>query len=293
MPTSSSLVVESVGAPAACESGAAENPFSEYDEGVYYPAEDGQPMANSDLHALYIMQTRANLEVLFPDDFVGSDIFWYPVKGRPEICHAPDVLVALGRPAEVGGHRRKSYLQWREEGVAPQVVFEFWSEGNTSGEEERKLRFYERYGVEEYYAYDVQTGRLCGWRREGEALVEIAGMDGWRSPRLGIVFRLEEGMLRLSYPDGTPFQTLGEARAATERERIAREQERAAKEAALAEKERERMAKEAALAEKERERAAKEAALVEKERERLAKEAALAEVERLKEKLRASGMAFE
>ncbi|MCS7078782.1 MAG: Uma2 family endonuclease [Chloracidobacterium sp.] len=263
MPTSSAVSTEFVGAPlAGTEASSVTNPFSDYDEGVYYPAEDGQPMANSDLHAVYIVQTRANLEALLPNDFVGSDIFWYPVKGRPEICHAPDVLVALGRPPVVGGHRRRSYMQWKEDGVAPQVVFEFWSEGNRSDEEERKLRFYERYGVEEYYAYDVQTGRLEGWRRDGERLVAIERMEGWRSPRLGIVFTLEEGALRLLYPDGTPFQTLGEVRAALERERAA---------------------KEAALAAKERERAAKE-------RERAAKEAALAEVERLKEKLRALGV---
>ncbi|MFQ3580934.1 MAG: Uma2 family endonuclease [Chloracidobacterium sp.] len=260
MPTSSTLLSAAPKLPKLARE--RDNPFSEYDEGVYYPAEDGEPMSNSDLHAIYIMQTRSNLEVLFPNDFVGSDILWYPVKGKPRICHAPDVLVAFGRPPSVRGFRRQSYLQWKEDNIPPQVVFEFWSISNKPDEEARKFDFYERYGVEEYYAYDVPTGDLQGWQRQGKTLVAIDDMDGWRSPRLGISFRMVNGELRLFYPDGTPFQSLAEVRAAAEQERAAKERERAAKE---------------------RERAAKE-------RERAAKEAALAEVERLKEKLRALGL---
>ena len=32
----------------------------------------------------------------------------------------------------------------------------------------RKLRFYERYGVEEYYLFDPDRVVLSGWRRAGE-----------------------------------------------------------------------------------------------------------------------------
>ena len=42
-------------------------------------------------------------------------------------------------------------MQWREEGLAPQVVFEVRSPGNPPAEMKRKRLFYERYGVEEYY----------------------------------------------------------------------------------------------------------------------------------------------
>jgi hypothetical protein len=39
------------------------------------------------------------------DVFVAMDLLWYPVKGKPKIRLAPDVLVALGRPK---GPRRSS-----------------------------------------------------------------------------------------------------------------------------------------------------------------------------------------
>jgi Uma2 family endonuclease len=40
---------------------------------------------------------------------------------------APDVMVVFGRPK---GERR-SYRQWQEGNIAPQVVFEILSSGNT------------------------------------------------------------------------------------------------------------------------------------------------------------------
>jgi len=54
-----------------------------------------------------------------------------------------------------------------EEGIAPQVVFEIRSPGNTIALMTRKFRFYERHGVEEYYLYDPDTGELSGWQRQG------------------------------------------------------------------------------------------------------------------------------
>jgi hypothetical protein len=75
---------------------------------------------------------------------------------------------------------------------------------------EEKRAFYDRYGVEEYYLYDPDTNWLEGWRREGGTLREITGMLGWRSPRLGIRFELEELELSLYYPDDRPFLTFVE-----------------------------------------------------------------------------------
>ena len=55
------------------------------------------------------------------------------------------------------------------------------SPGNTRQEMADKLAFYDRYSVEEYYLYDPDAGRLQGWLRQGERLVEIARMSapGW------------------------------------------------------------------------------------------------------------------
>lgn len=129
----------------------------ETEEDVFYPETDGKPMANNTKQAEAIMILKENLDILFenrPDVFVAMDLFWYPVKGRPDIVQAPDVMVALGRPK---GHR-DSYKQWVEDGVAPQGVFEVLSPANTPQKMEQKFQFYEQYGVQEYYVYDPETG---------------------------------------------------------------------------------------------------------------------------------------
>ena len=125
-------------------------------------------------------------------------MLWYPVKGDPKTRVAPDVLVAFGRPKGDRG----SYRTWEEENVAPQVVFEILSPGNTTAEMAEKLRFYERYGVEEYYLYDPDAIVLQGWLRSRRKLKPIAEMQGWRSPRLQIRFTLADGDLHLFRPDG-------------------------------------------------------------------------------------------
>ena len=91
--------------------------------------------------------------------FVAGDLLWYPVAGDNKTRIAPDALVAFGRPKGDRG----SYKQWEEGGMAPQVVFEVLSPGNTRQEMADKLAFYDRYGVEEYYLYDPDHGRLQGW----------------------------------------------------------------------------------------------------------------------------------
>jgi Uma2 family endonuclease len=176
---------------------------------IIYPQSDGQPMADNTLQFRWIVTIKEGLEALFAsnaDVFVAGDLLWYPVEGRPDIRVAPDALVAFGRPKG----ERGSYLQWREGNIAPQVVFEILSPGNTVTEMMRKLRFYEQYGVEEYFLYDPDTGKARGWQRRGGNLEEIMQIAGWRSPRLGIRFEFEQGELAIYRPDGERFITFVE-----------------------------------------------------------------------------------
>jgi Uma2 family endonuclease len=174
---------------------------------ITYPESDGQPMADNTLQFQWIVTLEENLDALLPD-FVGGDLLWYPVEGEPTTRIAPDVLVALGRPK---GHRG-SYLQWREGGVPPQVVFEVLSPGNRFGELRRKSNFYERHGVDELYIYDPQRETLECLIRDGDRLVEVEEPDGYVSPRLGIRFALGD-TLRVFGPSGEPFLTFGELKA--------------------------------------------------------------------------------
>jgi Uma2 family endonuclease len=176
-------------------------------ETIYYPDSDGLPMANNTEHLERITTTKYGLESVFAnrdDIFVAADLFWYPVQGKPKIVLAPDVMVAIGRPK----HDRTSYKQWEEDGTAPQVVFEFLSDSNTPAEMARKAMFFERYGVQEYYLYDLEHKVLNGFVRfqeQDDALEEIPEMNNWRSPRLGIRFDMSSGALQLYKPDDTPF----------------------------------------------------------------------------------------
>ena len=192
---------------------------------VVYPESDGKPMADNTRQFDWIIRLADNLRALFadrPDVFVAGDLLWYPVEGDNKIRAAPDTMVVFGRPPGDRG----SYLQWREDGLAPQVVFKVLSPGNTVAEMTRKFLFYEQYGVEEYYVYDPDRGSLDGWIRRGGRLEDVPDMQGWVSPRLGIRFGMDGMDLVLYRPDGRRFETFVEleqrAEQATQRaERLA------------------------------------------------------------------------
>lgn len=218
-----------------------QTPSAEKTDIVYYPESDGQPMADNTKQFRWIVTIKEGLEALFADDpdvFVAGDLLWYPVEGRPNIRQAPDALVAFGRPKGDRG----SYLQWQEEGIPPQVVFEIMSPGNTVAEMTRKFRFYERHGVEEYYVYDPDSGELSGWQRQHELLEEIEEMVGWISPRLRIRFDLEGIDLVLYRPDGERFATYVELMAQREqaKQQAQQAEQRAQQAEQQAEKERRR-----------------------------------------------------
>lgn len=185
---------------------------------VVYPDSDGQPMADNTRQYEAIVMIQGGLDALFRDRsdvFVAGNNLWYPVEGHPEIRIGPEVYVAFGRPK---GHRG-SYRQWEEGGIAPQVVFEVLSPGNRFGEMERKFRFYEPYGLEEYYVYDPDNGELFGWLRDGAVVRPVAEMQRHVSPLLKVRFEMADGELRLFGPDGRPFLTYLELAAQRDEER--------------------------------------------------------------------------
>ena len=108
----------------------------------------------------------------------------------------------------------------------------------------RKFRFYEKYGVEEYYIYNPDDGSLLGWRRRDGGLEEITEMNGYVSQRLGVRFEPGEGPnnLRIIGADGQPFLTHQELmeQAEAERQRTEAERQRAQAERQRAQAERQR-----------------------------------------------------
>ena len=178
---------------------------------IDYPDSDGEPMSENTLQFKWIVTIKEGLDNVFRDDpdvFVAGDLLWYPVEGDPKTRMAPDTMVAFGRPKGYRG----SYKQWEEGGIAPQVVFEILSPGNRPPEMANKFAFYDRFGVEEYYIYDPEDGRLSGWLRQGGRLEAIPEMRGHVSPRLRVRFEPGEGPDNLTIvgPDGEPLLTYGE-----------------------------------------------------------------------------------
>jgi Uma2 family endonuclease len=173
-------------------------------EQIIYPSSDGQPMAESTIQYKLIVTIKEGCESLFKNDpnvFVAADLLWYPVQGRPDISQAPDTMVIFGRPKG----DRPSYLQFQEDNIAPQVVFEIRSHNDRQAKMYKKLAFYNRYGVEEYYVYDPENKDLSGWQRIEGNLEIIDPIEGWISPRLEIGFEVGEDGLEICQPDEEAF----------------------------------------------------------------------------------------
>lgn len=174
---------------------------------IEYPDSDGKPMSDNTKQFRWITIVKYNLDWLFVNDenvFIAGDLRWYPVEGNPKRRVAPDVMVVFGRPKGDRG----SYKQWQEAGIAPQVVFEILSPGNTANEMAAKLAFYDRHDVAEYYIYDPDANALSGWERLDDYLTEIPVMQDWTSPRLGIKFDLSTPPeMQIYRSDGEMFLT--------------------------------------------------------------------------------------
>jgi hypothetical protein len=93
----------------------------------------------------------------------------------------------------------------------------------------RKFKFYQRYGVDEYYIYDPDDNTWAGFHRDGGELVEIVDMGATVSPHVGIRFDVEAPEMRVLRPDGKPFLTYRELAAERRQEEEARRREEEAR----------------------------------------------------------------
>lgn len=184
---------------------------------IVYPVTDGKPMGENSLQVKWIHALMLGFERHFqtrPDVCVSADLFWYPVEGEPKIVTAPDVMIAFGRPKG----ERQSYKQWEEDDVAPQVVIEVLSPSNTPAARRKLAKFYEKYGVEEFYEYDPEARTLTVHLRSGDTLGPGRPAVSHTSSLLGVRFELPPGgELRITDMTGRPFpryaELVGEATA--------------------------------------------------------------------------------
>ena len=202
---------------------------------VEYPCSDGQPMAETDIHAMCMMYVTYALRRWFDrrgqdDVYVGSNNFLYYEQGNPRAAVSPDVYVVVGAPA----HLRDTYLLWNEP-KGPDFVLEVTSASTRRVDERRKRDVYGALGVSEYFLYDPRaeylTPPLQGYRlRDGgyrplSSVTVLAGREvAVASEVLGLELRdeREARMVRLRDPaTGQDLLTYEESEHAREEETAA------------------------------------------------------------------------
>ena len=183
---------------------------------VEYPDSDGKPMSDNTLQwdtIAYVVQALRAWFIYRLDVFVAGDLLWYYEEGNPKARVAPDGLIAFGRPPGYRG----SYLQWVEDGICPQVVFEVLSPKNTPIEMQRKYASYARLGCMEYYLIDPYLKRIEGFERTDAGITFIADAIGRRSPQLGLELRFDDEIFRFADEHGADLPNMVEAVGAASR----------------------------------------------------------------------------
>ncbi|HKB04874.1 MAG TPA: Uma2 family endonuclease [Gemmataceae bacterium] len=126
------------------------------EHGVYYPSSDGEPMAETPVHARCMVLLFQALEDFFrdrPDVYVALNMNWYWEEGNPRARRAPDVMVVPG----VGQRERNSFRSWNEGGAVPAVCFELASKKTWRANLGPVRDDYEAQGVREYFIFDPRV----------------------------------------------------------------------------------------------------------------------------------------
>ena len=169
-------------------------PSAPTDASIFYPEEDGEPMAVSDLHRRILMRTLQVFDEYFKQDpgaYVSGDILMYYVEGDPRKSVSPDVLVAFG----LGKKPRGNYLVWVE-GKVPDFAMEFSSKNTYQNDLGHKMELYASLGIQDYFLCDIEglylPSPLMGFTLVDGVYVPIsANVDGGlHSPALNLDFHI-------------------------------------------------------------------------------------------------------
>lgn len=170
-----------------------------------YPASDGQPMAETEIHLLAMLHLIGALRYFFhqqSDVYIIGNMFLYYRKGNPAARRAPDVMVVKGIDATI---RRRSYKLW-EEGVAPCFIVELTSKDTQREDTISKVSLYAALGVREYFLFDplheYLSEQLQGYRLvESEYIPILPDEDGdLYSEELDLILSSKDSLLRIVDP---------------------------------------------------------------------------------------------
>ena len=212
-------------------------PYAPTEIADLYPESDGKPMAETDMHAVAIINLRQRFDRFFaanPGTYVSGTIMMYDIEGPGRTAVSPDILVSFG----IGKKLRRTYKVW-EEGKPPDFVMEFSSKGTFQNDLGHKKAHYASMGVPEYFLCDIDRRYLptplMGFRLKDGAYERIPeNADGSiSSVTLGVSFQmLDEGLVVYDEATGERLPTPAEAAEAAEQRA---EQEAAARAEAEAE----------------------------------------------------------
>lgn len=142
---------------------------------IFYPIEDGKPLAESPEHFQVILNTFTVLAQYLQGQkaVVMSNQFLFYIQNNPRARVAPDVMVIF----DVEHSDRQNYKIWSE-GETPKVVFEMTSPSTRSEDTGFKYGIYKQMGVEEYWLFDPKgewiPEKLRGYRLQD---IVIAGTE--------------------------------------------------------------------------------------------------------------------
>lgn len=190
---------------------------------IFYPSSDGEPLAETSVHADAIINTVTVLREYLKGQsaIVLADQFLYYAQGFPRLRVAPDVMVIFN----VAPGSRDNYKIW-EEGQIPVVIFEMTSEGTKNQDTGFKKTLYEQLGVLEYWLFDPKgewiQEQLQGYRLRGEMYESIT--DGRCEP-LQLRLQVEEQLISFYREDiGEKLLIPEELAEALTQEKLARQQ---------------------------------------------------------------------
>ena len=173
---------------------------STQDDDVFYPESDGEPMGETGIHVLSILELMAAIQMVRifmkrKDIHVAGDMFLYYEKGNPKANKSPDVMVTFGID---GTDPRRTFKTWVE-GTAPHVIFEITSDSTWKIDVYEKPILYASLGDEEYYIFDP-VDECLNPRFQGFELVDGAYRPMSIEPDGSIVSpRLESRMIPEDY----------------------------------------------------------------------------------------------
>lgn len=118
---------------------------------IVYPSSDGEPLAETSVHADAIIHTVVALrQYLQPQAaIVLADQFLYYAQGFPKLRVAPDIMVIWDVPPGP----RDNFKTW-EEGTVPTVIFEITSAATRNQDQVSKKDLYEQLEILEYWLFD-------------------------------------------------------------------------------------------------------------------------------------------